>query len=175
MSTEIEIPWDRWDESELEGDSAILPPGRHIVRVTGVSEPRDKSYWSVHYKVIGGDHPDAVGLTAAEMFAKSEEARKRLAILAKRMGWMRRGDGSKNPTINLADLAGEELIVETFVDEFENMRTGKKERRTKWTFAGFWPRAAGPDSGRRLEPAPGKGKDNGEQLAVAPSAAEEGF
>lgn len=175
-ATEVDMTWNEWPEAELEGEDALLPEGRHTVVVTAVTRPKkDEEALRIHYRVVESQWPSAIGLTCSERLslARTEGARKRLHVLAKRLGWAERG-GPLPARIDWARLVGERLIVQTTIHEYEK-RDGSKAQTTQWTYAGVWPASAGPDSGRQLTPAPGARNGQPSLPGIGASATEEGF
>lgn len=149
----ISVPLREYTKEDLEGDQVLLPPGKYHVQITNAREKDEATpYLDVAYRVLAGEHPAAVGSGGHEKFFLSVAAKKRLAILLKRLGHLDRADFSAEFSFDESDLIGQELVVEVVHDQGETKK-GEKFTRSVWSFAGMWAvddeRVAGVPKARR--------------------------
>lgn len=169
--SELIVPLELHDvtAADLEGE-LVIPEGQYHVRITGV-RMNDKGTPCLvfRYEVLGGTNPAAVGGSASERFFLSEQARKRLAILAHRLGFLSDADFGSRKVIDWAEAVGSELVVQVIHEKYTK-QNGTEATTSKWSYGGFFAasdsrvadvprgrpqaaRAAGT-AGRRAAPAP---------------------
>jgi hypothetical protein len=147
--TEIDLDFRGDTLAELEGE-ALVPEGRYHIVLTSVKREEGgggSPCFRARYRVLAGTNPAAKGMAASERFHLSEDAKKRLKILAKRLGLVGDADiGVKTGTFDFQAAVGRELVVEVKHEHFTTKK-GEPATASKWTFAGFFvpedPRAAG--------------------------------
>lgn len=111
----------------------LIPEGRHLVRITSVSD-EDSDYLLVAYRVVASRARAAVGMTGSERFYLSEKAIWRLSMLFKRAGLQDRGE----PADEAAAYDEQELVGQQLVVDVEH-EVGKVRTYAKWAGGGFWP------------------------------------
>jgi hypothetical protein len=147
--TEIELDFRGDTPADLEGE-ALVPEGRYHVVLTSFKREEGGGgypFFRGRYRVVAGTNPAAKGMSASEKFHLSEDAKKRLKILAKRLGLVGDADiGVKTGTFDFQHAVGRELVVEVKHEQYTTKKGGQGTT-SKWTFAGYWPpedpRAAG--------------------------------
>lgn len=138
--TEVDLDLTNDTPESLDEDFALLPAGRYHLRITGVARETNPSpHLRLRCRVLAGPKAGAV---TSEKFYTSEEAKKRLKILATRFGLIERGDFGQRRPIDFAALVGRDLVAEVEVEDFtyqKGAKAGKSGQINKWSFAGFWP------------------------------------
>lgn len=122
----------------LEGE-AIVPEGKYHALITSVEHAEMPSaHYKVRYQILAGTNKAAVGCNSVEKFFLSENAIKRLKVLAMRLGLIGENDFGGNKALNMAELIGREVIVEIAHDTYVSNKDGKERKRSQWAYAGFW-------------------------------------
>jgi hypothetical protein len=134
----VTISLPQYTADDLDGDDdALLSRGKHHIRIMSVKIPTGKDWLRLGYTVLASTAPENVGCASSEKFHLSESAKKRLAILANRLGWLNGADFSTAVAIDYSHAIRRELIVETIHETFVDQK-GQNRTVTKWTFGGFW-------------------------------------
>jgi hypothetical protein len=145
---EYEIPLDLTRDAvdDLDGDG-VIPAGKYHVLITGLKRETDGvGCLRYRYQVLAGTVPAAAGASGGERFYLSEDAKRRLKILAHRLGLINDGDFGRQVMPEWQRAVGRELVVEVKNENFTDKK-GQARVSSKWDFAGFWvpedPRCAG--------------------------------
>lgn len=138
--SELLVPLELHDvtAADLEGE-LLIPEGRYHVQITGVRMvDKGNPCLVFRYQVLGGTNPAAVGGVASERFYLSEQAKKRLAILAHRLGFLGDADFGSRKVIDWNEAVGCELVVQVIHEKYVKQTTGQEAVTSKWGYGGFW-------------------------------------
>jgi hypothetical protein len=142
MGFEIDLDFTGQDLDQLEAGTVSTPGWYRCVVADVADEVNEKNSWNIHYRVTDGPYTNGViydrlyDPTMAEDAAKGETSKKRLGIIAKRLGiW----DGKDpKPRINLVDAVGKECWIR-IVERTFKAKDGTMQKATNVGFADVYP------------------------------------
>lgn len=163
--SELIVPMELHDvtAADLEGE-LVIPEGRYHIQITGVRlNEKGTPCLIFRYEVLAGTNSAAVGSVASERFFLSEQAKKRLAILAHRLGFLSDADFGGRKVIDWNEAVHSELVVQIIHEKYTTQK-GVEATTSKWGYGGFF---AANDS--RVADVP-RGKPRGTSRVARPAA-----